>query len=234
MKVVRIVLRMFLLLAPCVSPATEGAAATGPTPAVDVTPISAPSQAPSSTVGAAPTTSSAPAAASAPVSSPASSPTSTSTSTPTPTPKPKSTPTSTSTAPAPALAPGCAAANLRIVGPRTKDRPLPLLSGDGTRGFRPACSVPWTVLSPSDAPLPVEACYRDNLLQIADDRVCGATKGKLWVSARWVRTSAARESEDANVVVCQQLETGAYAATRSLKPPCVPGNPPPAPSAAAP
>jgi hypothetical protein len=216
MKVVRIVLRMFLLLAPCVSPATEGAAATGPTPAVDVTPISAPTQAPSSTVGAAPTTSSAPAAASAPVSSPASSP------------------TSTSTALAPALAPGCAAANLRIVGPRTKDRPLPLLSGDGTRGFRPACSVPWTVLSPSDAPLPVEACYRDNLLQIADDRVCGATKGKLWVSARWVRTSAARESEDANVVVCQQLETGAYAATRSLKPPCVPGNPPPAPSAAAP
>lgn len=216
MKVVRIVLRMFLLLAPCVSPATEGAAATGPTPAVDVTPISAPTQAPSSTVGAAPTTSSAPAAASAPVSSPASSP------------------TSTSTALAPALAPGCAAANLRIVGPRTKDRPLPLLSGDGTRGFRPACSVPWTVLSPNDAPLPVEACYRDNLLQIADDRVCGASKGKLWVSARWVRTSAARESEDANVVVCQQLETGAYAATRSLKPPCVPGNPPPAPSAAAP
>jgi hypothetical protein len=120
------------------------------------------------------------------------------------------------------------------VGPRTKDRPLPLLTGDGAQGFRPACSVPWTVLSPNHAPITVEACYRDNLLQIANDHVCGSTKGKLWVSARWVLTSAAPASEDANVVVCQQLETGAYAATRSLKPPCVPGNPTPAPSAAAP
>jgi hypothetical protein len=120
------------------------------------------------------------------------------------------------------------------VGPRTKDRPLPLLTGDGAQGFRPACSVPWTVLSPNHAPITVEACYRDNLLQIANDHVCGSTKGKLWVSARWVLTSAAPASEDANVVVCQQLETGAYAATRSLKPPCVPGNPTPAASAAAP
>jgi hypothetical protein len=82
--------------------------------------------------------------------------------------------------------------------------------------------------------LPVEACYRGSLLQLTDDSVCGLAKGKLWVSARWVRTSAdaasASASEGTKVVVCQQLETAAYAGTRALQPPCVPANATPAPS----
>jgi len=141
-------------------------------------------------------------------------------------------------APAPAMAaaapatPGCGVANLRIVGPRTKDRPLPLMSGDGEHGFKPACRVSWTVLSPNHEPLSVEACYRDSLLQIANDTACGASRAKLWVSARWVITSAGPATQDAKVV-CQQLETGAYAGTRALKPPCVPGNPTPAAPTAA-
>ena len=128
---------------------------------------------------------------------------------------------------------GCAAANLRIVGPRTKDRPLPLMSGDGAHGFRPACSVPWSALSPRNEPLSVEACFRDSLLQLTNDSACGASKGKLWVSARWVLTSTDAASEGTKVVVCQQLETGAYAGTRELKPPCVPANATPAASAPA-
>jgi hypothetical protein len=131
-----------------------------------------------------------------------------------------------------AATPGCGVANLRIVGPRTKDRPLPLMSGDGAHGFKPACRVSWTVLSPNHEPLSVEACYRDSLLQIANDTACGASRAKLWVSARWVITSAGPASQDAKVV-CQQLETGAYAGTRALKPPCVPGNPTPAAPTAA-
>jgi hypothetical protein len=80
--------------------------------------------------------------------------------------------------------------------------------------------------------LSVEACYRDSLLQLTNDSACGLAKGKLWVSARWVRTSAdaASASEGTQVVVCQQLETAAYAGTRALQPPCVPANATPAAS----
>jgi len=119
------------------------------------------------------------------------------------------------------------------MGPRTKDRPLPLMSGDGAHGFRPACRVPWSVLSPNHEPVSVEACYRDSLLQIANDTACGASKAKLWVSARWVITSAGPDPKDPKVVVCQRLETGAYAGTRALKPPCVPATATPASSTAA-
>ncbi len=82
----------------------------------------------------------------------------------------------------------------------------------------------------------MQACYRDNLLQISSDKACGGSMQKLWVSARWVLTSAEPKpqdaKDDAKVVVCQQLETGAYAGTRELKPSCVPANPTPAAPAA--
>src|ERR1700692_2518699 len=84
----------------------------------------------------------------------------------------------------------CTTPNNRIVGPRTQNRPLPLMSGDVVHGFKPACSVPWSVLNPKNEPLTIEACYRGNLLQTANDEACGAGKGKLWISARWVVTSA--------------------------------------------
>jgi hypothetical protein len=74
----------------------------------------------------------------------------------------------------------------------------------------------------------VAACYRGSLLQISNDQACGGAHRKLWVSTRWVLTSADPKSEGATAVVCQQLETGAYAGTRALKPPCVPGNATPA------
>jgi hypothetical protein len=189
------------LLAPGVDLAADDAPA--PAPAAAATPGSTP----------APGTGTAPAAAASPPSAPASSTTG----------APSTVPTSDSGSASGA----CSAANLRIVGPRTKDRPLPLMSGDGAHGFKPACRVPWAVLSPHHEPLSVEACYRDSLLQIANDTACGGSKAKLWVSARWVITSAGPASENAKVV-CQQLETGAYAGTRALKPSCVPGNPTPA------
>jgi hypothetical protein len=116
----------------------------------------------------------------------------------------------------------CASANTRIVGPRTRDRPLPLLSGDAAHGFRPACSVRWGVLSPKEEPLPVEACYRGSLLQIVNHQVCPAVKGNLWVAARWVVTTADPTPDRAGAVACQHLETLALAATRALPPPCTP------------
>jgi hypothetical protein len=113
--------------------------------------------------------------------------------------------------------------NNRIVGPKTENRPLPLMSGNPARGFRPACTVPWSALSPKNEPLAIEACFRGSLLQIANDKVCGAGKGRLRVSSRWVMTTADSPPNRDKVVVCQQLETGAYAGTRGLSsPPCIP------------
>jgi hypothetical protein len=114
----------------------------------------------------------------------------------------------------------CAATHDRIVGPRTKDRPLPLMSGDEAHGFRPACSVPWNILSPHDEPIPIVACFRGNLLQIENDKACGGGTGRLWISVRWVVTRAASE-DSGKVVVCQHLDTASYAGTRGLTPPCV-------------
>jgi hypothetical protein len=119
----------------------------------------------------------------------------------------------------------CAAPNSRIVGPRSRDRPLPLVSGDAEHGFRPACSVAWRVLSPGNEPVPVEACYRGSLLRIANHQVCPAEKGKLWISARWVVTSAESIPDKTGAVACQHLQTQAWAATRGLPPPCTPAAP---------
>src|SRR5258708_4525897 len=86
----------------------------------------------------------------------------------------------------------CLVLDNRILGPRSADRPLPLLAGDPARGFRPACAVPWSTLSPDNHALPVVGCYRDSLLQIANDAACGRGTGQLWVNTRWVVTSAER------------------------------------------
>jgi hypothetical protein len=141
----------------------------------------------------------------------------------------------------------CQVPDNRILGPRMSGRPLPLLSGDATRGFRPACSVPWSTLSPDKQPLPVVGCYQDNLLQVANDAACGPGTGRLWVSIRWVQTSGEQQraqSAQRTATTCQRLETGTYAATRDFPTaPCTPSGtapdadanaPRPAPAAVAP
>jgi hypothetical protein len=116
----------------------------------------------------------------------------------------------------------CLVLNNRVIGPRVPDRPLPLLSGDPTHGFHAACTVPWSKLSPTNHPLPVTNCYQGSLLQVENDAACGRQTGPLWISSRWVVTSAELEDSHAHAVVCQQLETGAWAGTRDLKLDCVP------------
>jgi hypothetical protein len=124
----------------------------------------------------------------------------------------------------------CAVLENRIVGPRSADRPLPLLQGDPSHGgLRPACTVPWSTLSPGNAPLPVTACYQDSLLQIANDAACGRGTGPLWVSSRWVVTSAELQRAKTDAARCQKMETGAYAGTRDFPPSCVPEQPRTAP-----
>jgi hypothetical protein len=118
----------------------------------------------------------------------------------------------------------CVAPGTRIIGPRTQGRPLPLLSGDSVRGFKPACTLPWSAISPTNAPLAIAACFRGGLLQIDTEAVCGAGKGRLWISSRWVVTTAKSAPKDKGAD-CGQLQTSAYAATRALPHSCVPGTP---------
>ena len=127
----------------------------------------------------------------------------------------------------------CSSGIGRITAPRTQGRPIPLMSGDAEHGFRPACSVAWSALSPTGAPIAIAACFRGNLLQLDNDSVCAGVKGKLWVSMRWVvihpmPTPVAAPhpaGDDSKGVVCQHVDTGSYAGTRGLPPPCVPRNP---------
>jgi hypothetical protein len=112
--------------------------------------------------------------------------------------------------------------NNRILGPRTENRPLPLMKGDPEHGFTPACSVPWGVLSPKNDALPVDGCFRDSLLQLSTDSACGAGTGKLWISSRWVVTSDDLAKGTERAAVCQQLETGAWAGTRAFSFECKP------------
>jgi len=116
----------------------------------------------------------------------------------------------------------CQVPDNRILGPRTLNRPLPLLAGDPSGGFHPACAVPWPTLSPDNQPLKVLACYRGNLLQVANDSACGRGTGPLWVSLRWVVTSGEARQAQPRATTCQQLQTGTYAATRDFQPDCVP------------
>lgn len=122
----------------------------------------------------------------------------------------------------PAASDACLVLNNRILGPRTPERLLPLLSGDPTKGFHAACAVPWSKLSPTNKPLPVTECYRGSLLQVANDAACGRDTGRLWISARWVVTSGELQGTNAHAALCQQLETGAWAGTRDLQLDCVP------------
>ncbi len=125
--------------------------------------------------------------------------------------------------PAPAAtADTCLVLNNRILGPRAPERLLPLLSGDPTKGFHAACAVPWNRLSPANCPLPVTDCYRGSLLQVGNDAACGRQTGPLWINSRWVITSAELQDKRAHAVICQQLETGAWAGTRDLQLDCVP------------
>jgi hypothetical protein len=116
----------------------------------------------------------------------------------------------------------CLMLNNRVLGPRTENRPLPLLKGDAEHGFTPACAVAWNVLSPKNDALPVEACYRGSLLQLPNDSACGAGTGKLWIGTRWVVSSADLAKGTERAAVCQQLETGAWAGTRALSFECKP------------
>ena len=116
----------------------------------------------------------------------------------------------------------CVMLNNRVLGPRTENRPLPLLKGDVEHGFTPACSVAWNALSPKNDALPVEGCFRGSLLQIPNDSACGTGTGKLWVGTRWVVTSADLAKGTERAAVCQQLETGAWAGTRAFSFECKP------------
>lgn len=127
----------------------------------------------------------------------------------------------------------CLLLNHSILGPRSGGRPLPLLAGDPVHGFRPACSVHWSTLSPHNQALPIIDCYQGSLLRVANDAACGRDTGPLWVSTRWVLTSADKLRPQTRTATCQHLETGALAATRDFEPDCVPQEKGP-PSKAAP
>ena len=117
---------------------------------------------------------------------------------------------------------GCLMLNNRVLGPRSGDRPLPLLSGDPTHGLHPACTVPWSALSPHNQALPVTECFQGSLLQVANDSACGSGTGPLWVDSRWVVTSAELQKPQARAATCEQLETGTWAGTRAYSFDCVP------------
>ena len=121
-----------------------------------------------------------------------------------------------------AVADPCSTLNNRILGPRSDNRPIPLMRETATHGFTPACSVPWSVISPKNDALPVEACFKGSLLQLANDSACGAGTGKLWVGTRWVVTSADLAQEKQHAAICQKLETGTWAGTRALTTECQP------------
>ncbi len=99
------------------------------------------------------------------------------------------------------------------------------MSGDPVRGFKPACTLPWSAISPRNAPLAVTACYRSGLLQIDAGALCGVDKGKLWISSRWVQTTTAPAPQKDKTTDCRELQTEAYAATRGLPAPCEPDSP---------
>lgn len=124
--------------------------------------------------------------------------------------------------PAKPKADSCLVINNRILGPRTPGQLLPLSSGDPAHGFHTACTLPWNKVSPSNAPLPITDCYAGGYLQVANVAACGRQTGSLWVSSRWVVTSAQLQDTQTHAVVCQQLETGTWAGTRDLKFDCLP------------
>jgi len=117
----------------------------------------------------------------------------------------------------------CQIPDNRIVGSRTRNRPLPLQAGDAAHGFHPACAVAWSRLSPNNQSLPVVGCFQDSLLQLDNDAACGRGTGRLWVSSRWVLTSAdLQRMQGRDAATCEHLDNAAVAATRDWLPDCVP------------
>jgi len=116
----------------------------------------------------------------------------------------------------------CQMPNNRILGPRSADRPLPLLAGDPQHGFHAACAVPWSTLSPKNEGLAVVDCFQGSLLRLDNSSACGVATGPLWVGSRWVLTSADLNRTANRAATCQQLQTGAWAGTRDLNLDCVP------------
>ena len=125
--------------------------------------------------------------------------------------------------PPPAAPPqACQMPNNRVLGPRSGDRPLPLLSGDPQHGFHSACAAPWSTLSPKNEALPVAECIQGSLLRLDHVSACGLPAGPMWISSRWVITSAELSHTTTKAATCQQLETGAWAGTRDLNLECIP------------
>lgn len=116
----------------------------------------------------------------------------------------------------------CLSPDNRVLGPRSGDRPFPLLSGDPLHGFHSACSASWRTLSPKNEALPVTDCFQGSLLRLDHVSACGLPPGPLWVSSRWVITSAELSRATSKAATCQQLETGAWAGTRDLNLECIP------------
>ena len=126
--------------------------------------------------------------------------------------------------PPPAASPpqACQMPNNRVLGPRSGDRPLPLMSGDPQHGFHSACAASWSTLSPKNEALPVAECFQGSLLRLDHVSACGLPDGPLWISSRWVITSAELSHTTTKAATCQQLETGSWAGTRDLNLECIP------------
>jgi hypothetical protein len=116
----------------------------------------------------------------------------------------------------------CPSADEHITASRIGDRPLPLLAGDPVHGFKAACSLPWSRLSPNHAPLPVQECFQGTLLKLSATGLCGPGSDPLWISSRWVKTNAEPLADPKPRTACEQLQTGSYAATRDYSFDCQP------------
>ena len=119
----------------------------------------------------------------------------------------------------------CSLPNNQVIGPSANVSTLPLLKGDPAYPKR-ACSVPWTVLSPDNRPLPIVGCYKGQLLRLQNNSACGSDTGFLWVARMWVVTSSDKTQTQARTsnqrATCQGLDTTTSAATRDYPPKCEP------------
>jgi hypothetical protein len=129
----------------------------------------------------------------------------------------------------------CSVLNNQVIGPNVNVSTLPLLKGDPAHPRR-ACSVPWTVLSPNNHPLPIVGCYKGRLLQVQNNAACGSDTGFLWVERMWVVTSADKTDVRTSnrLATCQVLDTTTTAATRDYHPECAPQKSAPQPKSNAP
>jgi hypothetical protein len=122
---------------------------------------------------------------------------------------------------APADSDICSARSNQVIGANVNVSTLPLLKGDPAHPKR-ACSVPWTVLSPNNQPLPIVGCYKGRLLRVQNNTACGSDTGFLWVARMWVLTSADKTQAPTSNQrpSCQTLDTTTTAATRAYPPEC--------------